>query len=74
MATKAKSLIVTHDHCALHGTRQISPERPKRIKWVMRAIEANLMLGSNSSHADENVTRPAAAFEPRSLDFSSPVA
>jgi acetoin utilization deacetylase AcuC-like enzyme len=34
-----KTLVITHDHCALHGTRQISPERPKRLKWVLSALE-----------------------------------
>ena len=33
------TLVITHDHCALHGTRQISPERPKRLKWVWNALE-----------------------------------
>ena len=37
--SKSKTLIITHDHCKLHGTRQISPERPKRLKWVMTALE-----------------------------------
>ena len=34
-----KTLVITHDHCALHGTRVASPERPKRLKWVMAALE-----------------------------------
>ena len=39
MASIKTTLVITHDHCALHGTRQISPERPKRLKWVMNALE-----------------------------------
>ena len=34
-----KTLVITHDHCALHNTRMVSPERPKRLKWVMSALE-----------------------------------
>jgi len=35
----AKTLVITHDHCALHSTKTASPERPKRLKWVMNALE-----------------------------------
>ena len=34
-----RTLVITHDHCALHNTRMVSPERPKRLKWVMSALE-----------------------------------
>ena len=35
-----KTLIITHDHCALHETRKNAPERPKRLEWVMNSIKA----------------------------------
>ena len=39
MMSSKTTLIITHDHCALHGTRVASPERPKRLKWVMDALQ-----------------------------------
>ena len=36
---KTKTLIITHDHCALHQTRKTMAERPHRLQWVMSAIK-----------------------------------
>ena len=33
-----RTLVITHDHCALHMTRKNAPERPKRLSYVMSAI------------------------------------
>lgn len=38
--TKKLTLIITHDHCALHMTRKGAPERPKRLEWVMNALKS----------------------------------
>ena len=37
---KTKTLVITHDHCALHLTRKSAPERPKRLEWVMNALKS----------------------------------
>ena len=47
---RQKTLVITHDHCALHMTQKASPERPKRLEYVMSAIrqlqkEASLFEG-----------------------------
>ena len=34
-----KTLIITHDHCALHMTRKNAPERPMRLQYVMAALK-----------------------------------
>ena len=39
LAPKTKTLIITHDHCALHQTRKTMAERPHRLQWVMSAIK-----------------------------------
>ena len=39
MTERTKTLVITHDHCALHNTRQTASERPKRLKWVMGALQ-----------------------------------
>ena len=37
---KSKTLVITHDHCALHETRKGMAERPKRLEWVMGALKS----------------------------------
>ena len=39
LPTKNKTLIITHDHCALHETRKTMAERPRRLEWVMSALK-----------------------------------
>ena len=36
---KQKTLVITHDHCALHQTRKTAPERPMRLAYVMGAVK-----------------------------------
>ena len=38
-APPKKTLIITHDHCALHMTRKTAPERPARVQYVMGSLK-----------------------------------
>ena len=39
VSRRNKTLIITHDHCALHMTRKAAPERPARLQYVMGALK-----------------------------------
>ena len=38
-SSSSKTLVITHDHCALHMTRKVAPERPMRLQYVMTALK-----------------------------------
>jgi acetoin utilization deacetylase AcuC-like enzyme len=77
LAPKTKTLIITHDHCALHQTRKTMAERPHRLQWVMSAIkqlERDIQRDLRSSPLDIKEVKTSepmlAALESQLISFA----